>query len=498
MTRLDELNAARFGQPVFAPFDDGSQTHAMLAQQLKATLKSHGFDAIAIAARLGVAQVQSLPPHLEHILDRCVLSHDELGILIRLFVLNLPLTQYDVSKVFNSNLRTFLIDIGALVVDGGKVQSVISLFCLDDYIFAADSFAYDAVWAGEVRAGDRVMYLGHDSLGLALTAPRFKRRNALDLCCGSGVQAIVARSYSEHVVGVDINPRALRFARFNAAMNAVDGICFVEGDLYDPVDGETFDAILANPPFVPAVVNDPALMFRDAGATGESVLTRILAGAEKHGTPDRVLSLVADFINLKNYAHKLVDWQLDQFRTFMFIEDESHLVDYAIRHTAYLPSIQERQDKAVRMLQHFTASNIHTIHFGYLIQTGAEGNLTIHELKGPIGNIIETDVRRVLEGDGVRFSETAKSSRPRLTPGVRIVVEIGRSHESEEEISIFAETPDSDFLPRLALSSAVYQLLEKLREEQPLLCDIRDEEEQRLITLLLDQRVLTLSSDYYR
>lgn len=59
----------------------------------------------------------------------------------------------------------------------------------------------------------------------------------LDLCCGSGVQGIAAaalRGGNAHVTCVDINPRAIRFARFNALLNGLDESRFhaVAGDLY--------------------------------------------------------------------------------------------------------------------------------------------------------------------------------------------------------------------------------------------------------------------------
>lgn len=59
----------------------------------------------------------------------------------------------------------------------------------------------------------------------------------LDLCCGSGVQGIAAaalRGGNALVTCVDINPRAIRFARFNALLNGLDESRFraVAGDLY--------------------------------------------------------------------------------------------------------------------------------------------------------------------------------------------------------------------------------------------------------------------------
>jgi release factor glutamine methyltransferase len=73
----------------------------------------------------------------------------------------------------------------------------------------------------------------------------------LDLGTGSGVCAIFAARQARRVVGVDINPAAVRCATANALLNNLqDVVDFRQGDLYAPVEGERFDLILFNPPFL--------------------------------------------------------------------------------------------------------------------------------------------------------------------------------------------------------------------------------------------------------
>ena len=95
---------------------------------------------------------------------------------------------------------------------------------------------------------DPVMYLGMDSHGLVQTVPRKTSYETLDLCCGSGIQGLIASSYSKEVTSVDINPRAIRFSRFNAQLNGIKNIKFQLGSLYESLSGRSFDLILANPP----------------------------------------------------------------------------------------------------------------------------------------------------------------------------------------------------------------------------------------------------------
>lgn len=76
----------------------------------------------------------------------------------------------------------------------------------------------------------------------------------LDLCTGSGAIAVsVARLQPGlRVTATDMSPDALDIARENARLN---GVCirFLQGDLFAPVAGERFDAILCNPPYLTAV-----------------------------------------------------------------------------------------------------------------------------------------------------------------------------------------------------------------------------------------------------
>ena len=74
--------------------------------------------------------------------------------------------------------------------------------------------------------------------------------SVLDLGTGSGLGAVFAARRGFRVVGVDINPEAVRCARINVLLNQVeDRVEIRPGDLFAPVAGERFDFVLFNPPF---------------------------------------------------------------------------------------------------------------------------------------------------------------------------------------------------------------------------------------------------------
>ena len=107
----------------------------------------------------------------------------------------------------------------------------------------------------------------------------------LDVCTGSGLLAVTAALDGADATAVDVSRRAVLCATLNARLNGVRvrALC---GDLFEPLRGERFDAIVSNPPYLPA--DDDALPTRgpkrawDAGRDGRAVLDQICAQAPAH------------------------------------------------------------------------------------------------------------------------------------------------------------------------------------------------------------------------
>ncbi|MBI2685068.1 MAG: methyltransferase [Acidobacteria bacterium] len=130
----------------------------------------------------------------------------------------------------------------------------------------------------------------------------------LDLCCGSGVLAFLLAPQAKEIVAVDRNPRAVNFGRFGAAMNGLAHVEFRESDCYSAVAGETFDAIVCNPPFV--LSPDRQNYYRDGGMDGDGFAQQVLHEAPAHLREGGMAFIVCDVAATRTEAseERLCGW----------------------------------------------------------------------------------------------------------------------------------------------------------------------------------------------
>ena len=262
-------------------------------RRVAATLRGHGFTEASVRDRLGLKDLSPLTLEAyPYYLDQTLRRRTPLDQAIILFLLQGVLTGEELRELFDQPARNLLRQVGVLAGDrqSKTVRARVSLYPVEDRLVFTDHRFSHHPWLRSRLPREPVMYLGGDSYALARAMLRRPLRGVLDVCCGSGVHAILAASNAERAVGVDLNPRAINFARLNALMNDAWNAVFMEGDLFGPVAGERFDLILANPPFVPSPAQQ--LAYRDGGPSGADVLRRIVGSLPDFLGPEGVAQIV--------------------------------------------------------------------------------------------------------------------------------------------------------------------------------------------------------------
>lgn len=285
-----------------------------------------------------------------------------------------------------------------------------------------------------------VMYIGPDSLALVqhwILHPNLRHDGGalLDLCTGSGVQALAALTVQQcnQAVLVDVSRRALRFAAFSAALNGLSSLTFVQGDLLtgkgrivsdsmgefrnltelllqlctERTDAGCYDWVTANPPFLPVpdqTVNEYSGvetisarhgLFSAGGPSGEDVLAKILSLSSRLLKDNGYAAVVSEFFfdckqEDKNAAKDLMSrlmlyWTRTRQSKGLLLTNE-----FPISSSIYAQRRADTQDEARVWKLHLEKQGIAACSPGLLyVQKSAYGGAWKHSVvpKSELGSI---------------------------------------------------------------------------------------------------------------
>lgn len=355
--------------------------------------------------------------------------------IIKLFWLRTRVDAAEAAEALAPASIERLVAMGVLEERGSEVSAPIEILPAIDLYITSD-------WHGDELVGessDHVLGVSPPTAVLARLTIRNHVPCALDLGTGNGFQALTLSKDADRVVATDVNPRALGFARFNSLLNEIENVEWRAGSLFEPVEGETFDLIVSNPPYV--VSPDSGFAFRDGGLAGDSFCETLVRGAPAHLNEGAFAHLLISWINDPDYdwSVRVRDWVegngCDAFLLHVLSYDP---LTYAVLWNrpirSNLPLYEETID---RWLAYFREEGIREISFGALFLRRRTGDNWFFAQDYASYDHMEDDAGRHVRGlfeaqDFVRATsyDELLDQRFELPPELRLQ-HVARFHEGD-------------------------------------------------------------------
>ncbi|MBS3086508.1 methyltransferase [Candidatus Pacearchaeota archaeon] len=112
----------------------------------------------------------------------------------------------------------------------------------------------------------------------------------LEMGAGSGINLVTAKSSGikiDNILGVDVNSKAVKYCRSL-------GFKVILSNLFSKIDGQRFDVIVFNPPYLPLDEKEPKNSRRETtgGKKGNEIIIKFLKQAKKHLTKEGKIFLI--------------------------------------------------------------------------------------------------------------------------------------------------------------------------------------------------------------
>ena len=352
------------------------RTDPALLERLREDLAAAPFRVETVQERLGDLAASALGREQALPARRALAgAKDPLGVLIGCFGLGLPTSADDLQAALPRTGVTGAIALGIVEPHGAHVIATCDLRPYADDLGHAWWIASDATEhaRSEPLPVDHVLGVGGASTTLASWTPRTPVARALDVGTGSGVQALHLSGHADTIVATDLSQRALHYAQFNAGLNDLDWD-LRSGSFLDPVQGETFDLIVSNPPFVitPRTEGVPLYEYRDGGAAGDGVVSALTKGIGAHLAPGGVAQLLGNWETAagQDWRERVGEWVaesgLDAWVVQRDVQDPAEYAELWARDGGHRPGTPEYDALVGAWLDDFAGRGVAQIGFGII------------------------------------------------------------------------------------------------------------------------------------
>lgn len=382
-----------------------------VAARLREALLGASFTADGLLELLGAPAYAALARSETVPALRATRGDTPLETLVRLFLLQQPVPYARVADVLPA---PECLESGWLMRTGGdEVAATVDVRPYggpggEDWFIVSD-LGCAVGGAGGIGNRDEgvVLGVGGASTTLAGITVRTPVAAALDLGTGSGIQALHASRHATRVTATDVNPRALHITALTLALSGAPAADLREGSLFEPVkEGETYDLIVSNPPFV--ISPRARLTYRDGGMGGDDLCRSLVQQSGER-------------LNVGGFAQFLANWQhvegedwQDRIRSWMprgcdawvvqrEVQDITQYAELWLRdagdHRGDAAEYQARYDA---WLDEFEARKVKAVGFGWITLRRTEAAVPSviveewpHPVEQPLGEAVRAHFARL-------------------------------------------------------------------------------------------------------
>lgn len=414
------------------------------AAELKASLRRAGYVRESLEQHLQMPMPPG--PGDYQVLEERTRQQTAVNALIRLFVLGLALPAGDTKQLVATELIDLCLELALLRAADGLLVPGVCLLPVGDFLLASDV-------VGKLTSDDASEFVlpanTHSAAYLNRCVPRESVEATLDLGCGCGIHALFAAGHSGSVIATDINPAAVAYTKFNAALNGVDNVAALEGDLFEPVAGQLFDLIISNPPFV--LTPESSFSYRGNPMNLDDFCRMLVGEAAGYLRDQGQLVMLGEWVSKGNvaWADDRQSWlgkavgcdalllRNPPVSTSRYVEQ---------RMTDSSPTVAEEKHQWLTYLesQHVTAINPCVV----LLRKNPGGENWTKELllRGETGSKAGADIARVFEGEDLLLAcadnESLLLATLQLSENVQVLEEAGPSgHPTHARLGLSGGLP---------------------------------------------------------
>ncbi|NMO38378.1 class I SAM-dependent methyltransferase [Streptomyces sp. GMY01] len=382
-----------------------------VAARLRDALLAASFTADGLLDLLGAPAYAALARSETVPALRATRGDTPLELLVRLFLLQQPVSHARVADVLPVEE---CLETGWLVRAGqGELAATVDVRPYggldgEDWFIVSD-LGCAVGGAGGIGSREEgvVLGVGGASTTLAGITVRTPVGSALDVGTGSGIQALHAGRHATRVTATDVNPRALHITALTLALSGAPAADLRQGSLFEPLrEGETFDLIVSNPPFV--ISPGARLTYRDGGMGGDDLCRTIVQQSGERLNEGGFAQFLANWQHVEGE-----DWQ-DRLRSWVprgcdawivqrEVQDVTQYAELWLRDAGdHRDDPAEYQARYDAWLDEFEARKVKAVGFGWITlrrTDSAEPVITVeewpHPVEQPLGDTVRAHFERV-------------------------------------------------------------------------------------------------------